>query len=99
MGLAPSSGSSQRVVLVGSVRRPEMGDAIGANTCEKMHGWPPDIIRPAQPLHDRVGVEHTPARLAKRKLIRARHTPFELGPEAPEGWVQPSPSNHRGAVV
>ena len=68
-----------------------MGDAIGANTCEKVHGWPPDITRPAQPLHNRVGVEHTPARLAKRKLIRARHTPFEFGPEAPDTVSSPQP--------
>src|SRR4051812_47758446 len=58
---------------------------------EKMHGWPPDITRPAQPLHNRVGVEHTPARLAKRKLIRARHTPFEFGPEAPDTVSSPQP--------
>src|SRR4051794_7260654 len=76
-----------------------MGDTIGPNAREKAKRRPQNVVRPAQPLHDRVGVDHTPARLAERQLLRTRDAPLELCPEPAQGRVQPSLSDHLGTVV
>src|SRR5215213_6772775 len=64
-----------------------MCDAIGPNARDKAKRRPEKIVGPTQPLHHRVGVNHTPARLAQGKLLRAHQSPFELGPEAAQGWA------------
>src|SRR5215207_10717114 len=76
-----------------------MRNPIGPNSRKKAKGWPQHVIGPAQPLHDRVGVNHSPAWLAKRELFWTCHTPLELGPEPAEGRAQPSLSDHLGTVV
>src|SRR4051812_27196172 len=76
-----------------------MGNTIRPNAREKAKRRPHNVVRPTQPLHDRVGVDHTPARLAERKLLRTRHAPLELGPEPAQGRVQPCLSDHLGTVI
>src|SRR5918993_4992812 len=76
-----------------------MGDTIGPNARDKAIRRPEKIVGPTQPLHHRVGVNHTPARLAQGKLLRAHHPPFELGPEPAQGRVQPCLSYHLSTVV
>ena len=91
--------SSRPACPSGVVQEPQMGDAIGPNAREQAKPRPEQIVGPTQPLHHRVGVDHTPARLAERQLLRARQTPFELGPEPAQRQIQPRLSDHLGTVV